>query len=115
SHRSRPRRFNIGSNPISSAFLAEGPAADSKTKYVTGPLSNRFSPYSRAYSHIRHHLSMTSQPLFHCSICHGDTPDLFEHKRRHHAASGGFPAKCEIVKCAKWRRENPEQKQPTNP
>lgn len=48
-----------------------------------------------------------AQPRFHCSFCHQEVTDLSAHKRQIHAS--GFPSKCEIVQCQKWRRENPAQ------
>ncbi len=41
----------------------------------------------------------------HCRICHADVLDYPKHFRLHHEASGGFPAKCEIVQCPKWLKE----------
>lgn len=46
------------------------------------------------------------QPI-HCRICHADVEDYPKHFRVHHESSGGFPAKCEIVQCPKWLREQP--------
>lgn len=37
-------------------------------------------------------------------FCHQEVTDLTAHKRQIHAS--GFPSKCEIVQCPKWRREN---------
>jgi hypothetical protein len=50
-----------------------------------------------------------SDTLFHCGICHRDTPDLTKHRRDMHSA-GGFSMKngCELTRCPKWLREHPE-------